>query len=97
MALKKEQVKSAAATYTTEPEQEHKAQPKEKKIGISFYLRPSVYERVKHLARFQGVAAGTLIDEALNIYLDEHQDEIEAFEKLTAKLQAKKEKKNSGA
>ena len=93
MALKKEQVKSAAATYTTEPEQEHKPKPKEKKTAISFYLRPSVYEEVKRLARFKGMSAGNLIDEALNIYLDEHRDELEAFDKLTAKLQAKKEKK----
>lgn len=91
MALKKEQV-HAAATYSTEAEQDHKP-AKEKKTAISFYVRPSIYEQIRRLARFKGVAAGTLIDEVLEAYLNDHRAELEAYDNLTAQLQAQQLKK----
>lgn len=89
MAIKKEQVKKAAASYTTEQEQER--QPvKEKKTAISFYVRPSVYEDIKRLAHYRGISAGTLIDDTLAAYLEDHRDELTAYDEFTAKMQAKK-------
>ena len=88
MAIKKEQVKHAAATYTTETEQEHQA-AQEKKTPISFYIRPSVYEDLKRLARYKGMSAGALIDETMGAYLEEHRAELKAFDDFTAKMQAK--------
>jgi len=87
MAVTRKQIKSAAASYTTEPEQER--QPaKEKKTTTSFYIYPSLYADVKRLAGYRRISTGSLINEILSDYITAHRDELEAYDKFTAKMEA---------
>ena len=88
MAIKKDQIKTIAATYTTEPEQARKP-AKEKKTPISFYIRPSIYEELKRLARYQGTTAGTLMDTVIADYLDQHREELREYDRFMARMQQK--------
>lgn len=91
MAIKKEQVKHAAATYTTETEQEHQA-AREKKVAISLYIRPSVYEDIKRLAHYRQTSAGTLIDNIVGEYLEANKAELKEYDDFIADMKAKAKK-----
>ena len=86
--------KSNVAKKYTAKNKNNKATPeRERKTGVSIYLRPSVYEAVKRLARCRGTSAGQIIDVALDEYLDENREEIQAFEEFEAKMDEIKRKK----
>lgn len=84
---------SAAASLITAKEDS----AKEIKKAVSFFVIPSNYEKIMRLASYRAAAgektdagqpmsAGALINEAIAEYLTAHEEELSAWENLTAKL-----------
>lgn len=95
MAIKKEQIQKMQKNPVNTYDEERQRQPepeREKKQPISFYITPSNYADIKRLAHYRAMSAGSLIDEVLGAYLEEHRDELTAYDEFTKKMQAKNKK-----